>query len=245
MGIFKSLERKLEKAVEGLFSKAFEAKVQPIEVAKQIASAMDEGRTVGPERVYAPNVYQVFLAPHDYKQFSPFKEALLSEIAHYLNQKAEKEGYFLLGPVEISLFEDVDLSPGNFKVDYQIAYIGEESKALEETQSIAFKEAYEEDLHFAPAYLEILEQGKKFYLSKARLTIGRDKHNNIVLNNLGVSRTHAQIIRRRNNRFFLRDLESTNGSFVNGQPVKEKVLKDGDIITLGDIKLEFRRTDAN
>jgi hypothetical protein len=245
MGIFKSLERKLEKAVEGLFSKAFEAKVQPIEIAKRIASAMDEGRTVGPERVYAPNIYQVFLASQDYEKFNPFKEALLSEIAHYLNQKAEKEGYFLLGPVEISLSEDANLTPGDFKVDYRIVELGEESGALEETQSIALEEACEEKLHFAPAYLEILDEGKKVYLSKARLTIGRDKRNDIVLNNLGVSRTHAQIIRRRHNRFVLRDLESTNGSFVNGRPVKEKVLKDGDIITLGEIKLEFRRTDTD
>jgi len=69
-------------------------------------------------------------------------------------------------------------------------------------------------------------------LTAPRFTIGRDVKNALPLLQPGVSRYHAEIIRLGKD-FLLRDLGSTNGSFVNGARVSEQLLNDGDILTFG------------
>lgn len=57
-------------------------------------------------------------------------------------------------------------------------------------------------------------------LARERMTIGRKPHNDIVIDNIAVSAEHAVIVTLFNDSF-LEDLGSTNGTFVNGQPVKK------------------------
>jgi hypothetical protein len=82
--------------------------------------------------------------------------------------------------------------------------------------------------------------GKTFELAKPKVTIGRDDDRDIVFNVAEVSRSHAEITRQQDE-YYVRDLDSTNGTFVN----KEKIsaphkLEAGDLIMLGDaIYLEF------
>jgi len=68
--------------------------------------------------------------------------------------------------------------------------------------------------------------------------IGRRNDNDVVINNLGVSGRHAQI-EKNNTGFLLTDLDSTNGSFVNQESVTSKLLKQGDVITIGKHTLHF------
>ncbi len=79
---------------------------------------------------------------------------------------------------------------------------------------------------------------KEIALTKERMTIGRKPHNDLVIDNLAVSGEHAVIVTIFNDSF-LEDLGSTNGTFVNGQPVKKHFLQNGDIIELGKYKLKF------
>lgn len=79
---------------------------------------------------------------------------------------------------------------------------------------------------------------REIALTKDRMTIGRKPHNDIVIDNLAVSGEHAVIITVVND-FFLEDIDSTNGTFVNGQPVKKHFLQNGDVIELGKYKLKF------
>src|SRR5262245_21192393 len=68
--------------------------------------------------------------------------------------------------------------------------------------------------------------------------IGRDPSNRICVDSRSVSRRHC-VIQQDGNQFLLRDLESLNGTFVNDVPIKERVLKAGDQITLGDSVFVF------
>lgn len=79
---------------------------------------------------------------------------------------------------------------------------------------------------------------KEVVLVKERTTIGRKPHNDLVIDNLAVSGEHAVIVTILNDSF-LEDLGSTNGTFVNGQPVKKHFLQNGDVIELGKYKLKF------
>jgi len=79
---------------------------------------------------------------------------------------------------------------------------------------------------------------KEMVLEKERTTIGRKPHNDIQIDNLAISGDHAAIVTILNDAF-LEDMNSTNGTYVNGQPVKKHVLRDSDVIELGKYRLKY------
>src|SRR5947207_97413 len=79
---------------------------------------------------------------------------------------------------------------------------------------------------------------KEIPLAKERTTIGRKPHNDIQIDNLAVSGEHAVIVTILNDSF-LEDLGSTNGTVVNGNPVKKHFLQNNDVVELGKYKLKF------
>ena len=79
---------------------------------------------------------------------------------------------------------------------------------------------------------------KEIPLVKERTTIGRKPHNDIQIDNLAISGEHAVIVSILNDAF-LEDLDSTNGTNVNGQPIKKHFLQNGDVIELGKYRLKY------
>jgi pSer/pThr/pTyr-binding forkhead associated (FHA) protein len=79
---------------------------------------------------------------------------------------------------------------------------------------------------------------KEIQLNKERLSIGRKPHNDIQIDNLAISGEHAVIVTILDDSF-LEDLNSTNGTQVNGQPIKKHVLRHNDVIELGKYKLKY------
>jgi pSer/pThr/pTyr-binding forkhead associated (FHA) protein len=79
---------------------------------------------------------------------------------------------------------------------------------------------------------------KEIPISKERTTIGRKPHNDIQIDNLAVSGEHAVIVTILNDSF-LEDLGSTNGTLVNGSPIKKHFLQNNDVVELGKYKLKF------
>ena len=79
---------------------------------------------------------------------------------------------------------------------------------------------------------------KEIPIVRERTSIGRKPHNDIQIDNLAISGEHAVIVTVINDSF-LEDLDSTNGTMVNGQPVKKHFLQDGDVIELGKYRLKY------
>ncbi len=77
-------------------------------------------------------------------------------------------------------------------------------------------------------------------LDKEMVTIGRLAESDVMIDDKGVSRQHAQI-RTKDGRSTLTDLGSTNGTKLNGQQVQSRPLSDGDRITVGNTVIEYRR----
>ncbi|MBD15894.1 MAG: histidine kinase [Planctomycetaceae bacterium] len=76
------------------------------------------------------------------------------------------------------------------------------------------------------------DQGKRFQLEESTLTVGRTQDATVRLHDTEVSRAHAELIRK-GDTYVLRDLGSSNGSFVNGQAASERELVSGDQIQFG------------
>lgn len=79
---------------------------------------------------------------------------------------------------------------------------------------------------------------KEIPLTKERTTIGRKPHNDIQIDNLAISGEHSVIVTILNDSF-LEDLNSTNGTYVNGQAIKKHFLQNNDVIELGKYKLKY------
>ena len=79
---------------------------------------------------------------------------------------------------------------------------------------------------------------KEHTLSKERTLIGRKPHTDIQIDNLAVSGEHAAIITILNDSF-IEDMGSTNGTMVNGKPIKKHFLQNNDVIEIGKHKLKY------
>jgi pSer/pThr/pTyr-binding forkhead associated (FHA) protein len=79
---------------------------------------------------------------------------------------------------------------------------------------------------------------KEVQLTKDRTTLGRRPYNDIVIDNLAVSGEHA-VMQMSGNDVFLEDLNSTNGTYVNGKAIKKQQLQSGDTVEIGKYKIKF------
>ena len=79
---------------------------------------------------------------------------------------------------------------------------------------------------------------KEVQLSKDRTTLGRRPYNDIVIDNLAVSGEHAVLLMN-GNEVFLEDLNSTNGTYVNGKAVKKQLLQNADTVEIGKYKIKY------
>lgn len=84
---------------------------------------------------------------------------------------------------------------------------------------------------------------KEIALDKERLTIGRKPHNDIQIDNLAISGEHAVVVTILKDSF-LEDLNSTNGTLVNGQPIKKYILRNNDVVELGKYRLKYMIGEA-
>lgn len=83
----------------------------------------------------------------------------------------------------------------------------------------------------------------EFLIQQDTTTIGRHRNNDIQIDNLSVSGHHAQLLKIADD-CFLEDLNSSNGTFVNGNLIKKHALKDGDQIKIGKHQIRYINEDA-
>ena len=79
---------------------------------------------------------------------------------------------------------------------------------------------------------------KEVQLTKDRTTLGRRPYNDIVIDNLAVSGEHS-VMQMSGAEVFLEDLNSTNGTYVNGKAIKKQQLQNGDTVEIGKYKIKF------
>ena len=226
MGLLERFEDSLDRLVNGAFARAFKAEVQPVEIASALQREInDRAAVVDRTRTVIPNVFIVELSNHDYRRLAVFRDALQTELATLVRDYGAEQGYTLLGPVDVTLSQDDELDTGIFRV---------RSEARAQVQAAGSQEAAQADLR-QPR----LEVGPMAYpLVRAISRLGRGSDTDIRIEDPGASRNHCEIVLGQP--VLLRDLNSTNGTLVNGQKVGEAELVDGTIITIGTTSLVFR-----
>jgi hypothetical protein len=218
MGL-QQFEERLERLVEGTLAKPFRSNLQPVEIGRRLTREIDLHRRLGVRGLIAPNSFTVTLAPADVERFSNFIDALVRELADAAREHARIENYIFVGPVEVQIFEGTRLRAGRFTVTAEVKE-GPDGLVLAEL---------------------VLPDGSRLPLGADPLVIGRLPECAVVLSDPNVSRRHAEV-RRVGDAVVVSDLGSTNGTRVNGIPVREQHLASGDEITVGSTTLVFEQS---
>jgi hypothetical protein len=217
MGL-QSLEGRLERMVDGVFSRRSRGSIRPIELGRRLVREMDSNRSVDVKgRRIVPNDFTVLLSAIDHAGFSDIEDALISELAEAAREYAREEGYHFMGPVTVSLTVDNSLKTGRFGVSSQLkqAATGPGMGSI------------------------VLPSGQRVDLSDAVISVGRLPECTIAINDSNISRNHAEI-RAGASSYVVVDLNSTNGTMVNGAKIiGEQSLSDGDIISFGSTHVRF------
>lgn len=240
MSALSRFEAFMENIVEGSVARLFRSPVQPAEIAKRLERAMESNQTVSVRRILVPNYYRAFLNPQDFETFKPIRAEVEREMATYLAELAQERGFSMVEHPRVELVADSGVPRRTIQVVAETQAAPAVSQSSD-TQVIPAQAAA------APAararLLLTTSSGTHVIpLDSTLMTIGRGLNNDIILEDARVSRNHAQL-RYRSRRFWLTDLGSTNGTFVNGEPVTERALRDGDVVSLGGLELTFRQTD--
>lgn len=150
---------------------------------------------------------------------------------------------------ESVVLEDSGSTNGTFVNGEQIT-----SKLVRPDDSISFGRNYIFDWKLLESFLKIPAEVSpskpkeerlktKLALEKSIITIGRSSENDLVLNNIKVSRKHARL-EKVGNEWFIEDLKSSNGTFINGKKIERAKVAAKDVITIGGIPLNLERLFA-
>jgi hypothetical protein len=256
MNPLKSVETMIANLVEGTFGRLFRAEVRPMELARKLAREMDSRRTVSLSRVYVPNEYSVWLSPRDRERYEGVEHEVIDELCAYLLEHARREQLIMAAPPYIAFHTDERLSLGEFGIQVHLAR--HEDDARQPPFEHARREhgqtmIYSSSTHAGEAGEEPLEQPRPQRLPRALLafggrrllvpagggTIGRSRECDVVLDDSGISRRHAQL-RPGPRSWTVEDLGSTNGVRVNGEPLLgPRELAPGDRVELGSTEVVF------
>jgi hypothetical protein len=233
-------EALLKNIVDGGILGRLARTVQPAEIARRLATEMEfnYGRGfVGPTGRIAPNDFTVTLNPEDFREYEPNQEALEAYLARYLEDIATRQGISLLGPCSVHLAAEQRQSRHTLAIESKVSGSASTLPPLP-TPSRAAPAPRKAVPPARPragasSYLVDLTSGAKVPLGDQPVKLGRALENTLVASNEFVSRAHAEI-RPKHGRYFVRDLGSRNGTFVNGKKVSaEQELAVNDTITLG------------
>ena len=234
------LEDMAEQLVEGAFARLFRARLQPIEVARRIARAMEDGQVINAQgQVVVPNAYQVYLNPDDYQALESYQDTLQYELTRYVATLARNVGATMPGRPRVYLQANATVSLKRVRVDARLLSARHGAITPGHTQAMPSMRA--QSTVEGPQFV-LVDNYRRMPIAEAVITIGRDLDNDIVLDDRRVSRQHAQL-RRRFGQYVLYDLDSSGGTMVNGRPVREAPLQAGDVIALAGVQMQLENVD--
>ncbi|HTC85147.1 MAG TPA: DUF3662 and FHA domain-containing protein [Candidatus Acidoferrum sp.] len=257
---FAAVERLIERLIERPSARLFRTRVQPLQLQRRIERAMETNRRSAGDRTIVPNRYAIRLNPADMSHLEPVADSLAAELADSALLFARTHRLFLADRPRVELHANRAVAIGDIVVEARFdeagAAVASGGSVPRESVSAATPSAgagavastgvddgtavFRVPQPTTPlAVLRELRQdgrGRSIVVDGRPLTLGRANDNDVVLGDGGVSRHHARL-QGRGGALILTDLQSRNGSRVNGVTVTEVVLGPGDRIQLGETVL--------
>jgi len=233
-------------------------RLHPLEMAAALTRALETAALPLADRVLAPDAYIIQLHPGDFEQFSGVRATLEREFAGYMTRLAAERGVTMNVPASVALVEQSGVRPGTVSVLTRFTEERQRSAASTYapsagrdgrtgpglTERVAPRRGPPTTAAAGEPSVEVLGPDdavlRRFMIRDPRVVIGRRATSGLALSDAEVSRQHA-VIEYDAPRYYLRDLESTNGTCVNGRRLTSRyALADGDVIEVGRTRLRFR-----
>jgi hypothetical protein len=216
LGLLDSFEKGLERAVNGAFAKTFKSGLQPVEITSALRRELDtKAAVVARDRILVPNKFTVRLSRVDHERMTALGPALTDELIQQVQRHATAQHYSFAGGISVQFVDDPRLSQGMIEV-----------------QST--------NVQGAVSWTPVLDiGGKRYPITHSHTVIGRGSDADITVDDTGISRKHVEILWD-GTRAQVNDLGSTNGSLLNGNPVKKAPLPPDSIIDIGRTRIVFR-----
>lgn len=226
------LEARLQSLIEvRLMSILPGYKVEDLIIQKLAAAVQSNLTVLDDDTRLAPNVYTLIVHPQAAARWQ--NTDLLSTLLQAIQTAGQESGLRFASPPTITITTDDSLSAEDARV-----MASNRVEPMTDTKGPPIEnDGVEEDAMPENAFL-IIEGVKVFPLKLPVVNIGRRLDNQLVIDDPRVSRNHSQL-RAIKGRFVLFDLNSTGGSFVNGQRTSQSVLYPGDVISLAGVALIF------
>jgi hypothetical protein len=229
------LEARLQALIEvDLLSVLPGKKVEDV-VIQKLAAAIQQKTLTTPHGAIAPDVFTLIMHPQTAQSWQD--EKILTIVLHSLKAVAHEAGLrFTISPT-VTILADEKVPQHDVEV-----VASHRVEAMAETNATPINDEenkIEESSEQMPENAFLIVEGVKvFPLTVAVVNIGRRLDNQLIIDDPRVSRNHAQL-RSIKGRFVVFDLNSTGGTFVNGQRTSQTVLYPGDVISLAGVALIF------
>ncbi|MFL5643011.1 MAG: FhaA domain-containing protein [Chloroflexota bacterium] len=247
-----AIERFFERLFERPSARLFRARLQPVQLQRRIERAMEGERLTTSDRTLVPNRYIVHVHPDDLAEFGDMTGTLATELADGALAFARAHRYTVVDRPRVDLVADPKVERTDIRVDARFADAvpgraghGPVALAYEDDRAPSAADPTATRVYAIPkpaaprAVLRVSDpdgRTRDVVVPPEGLTIGRATDNDLVAIDGRVSRHHGRIVGRRGTLVYS-DLGSTNGSRVNGVPVREVVLGVGDRLEVGDTAL--------
>ena len=228
------LEARLQNLIEVDLLKVFPGKKLEDVIIQKLAAAIQHKTLKTPNGSTAPDVFTLVMHPETAKGWQD--EKILTTVLHSVMAVAQEAGLrFTISPtVTISTNGNIPLNDAEVLASHRI-----ETMAETNSNPIESQDQKNEDGERIPENAFLIVEGVKvFPLTVSVVNIGRKLDNQLIIDDPRVSRNHAQL-RSIKGRFVVFDLNSTGGTFVNGQRTSQSVLYPGDVISLAGVALIF------
>jgi hypothetical protein len=237
MGLLDNLEQRLDRIVNGSFSKAFKSEVQPVELGAALQQEIDNRADTITGQTVVPNIFIVELGPVDHDRLATYFETLAVELGTLADAYSLEQRYTTIDSAHISFDLDPELETGMFRIRSTAAKrpvnaVRASSVPQDSTPQVPLNSFTPE----ATPYLVSIT-GEEFKITQSVTNIGRGIEADIQIDDTSVSRLHCAIVLGSD--VLVRDLGSTNGTMVDGSRTSEALLRDGSIIKIGNITLTY------
>ena len=219
-------------------------RIHPVDIAQALATEMEQNILVLDGERTAPDRYEVHLHPENLSHFERAKEGLETELVAYLREVAAERRWRFAVDIAVKMRPSSQVKAGEVKAYSRFSELLRDRKienVAGQTAAVSLEEI--QRLAYVAARLTVSgpgpNKGRSFQLSQSPFRIGRSPDADAQVEDLRLSRQHAEISFDSRGSFWIRDLGSTNGTFVNGQPIDgQTAVRQGDRISLGG--LEFK-----
>jgi hypothetical protein len=228
VSLLSRFERACSAFIERAFARSFPSELAPAHVARKLVAAMEANTRRDDGVLVAPRQYLVRVHPDELERLAGDRTYLEREWGELLRDLAVRVGaYFYGGAPDVRMVADDRVPPGAAEVE-----IGEERGERAPRSGHAF----------TLRVIKGVPMDRAFPL-QGEMSVGRGERVAIALRDPSVSRRHATI-GLIDGSPVVRDLGSTNGTFVNGERVERRELHAGDVLKCGNTEMRVERVEV-